>query len=72
MGSGSEFAQLVAELLLPWLLIHLHGFNGLLDGLHEALHFTVGSWPQRVTFWCFLVLPSSVMISNITSGVSDL
>ena len=56
MGSGSEFAQLVAELLLPWLVIHLHGFNGLLDGLHEALHFTVGSWPQRGDLLVFTIL----------------
>ena len=31
---------------LPWLVIQLCGFSRLLDGLHKALHFTVGSWPQ--------------------------
>lgn len=31
---------------LPWLVIQLRGFSRLLDGLHKALHLTVGSWPQ--------------------------
>jgi len=60
--SGSLVEQQVAQLLLPWLVIQFRGFSGLRDGLHEALHFTIGSWPQ----WSHLAVFKPQCLCKVT------